>query len=162
MALSHYFAGRLGCRGLRVWILAPIPASLVAIWFVNHGMYSVEMTSACLWEFVFTWGGAGGCFFVLLAARERTVPAVGCWLGRISYSAYLLLPFVRVVLSKERRPAWLSIPAAVLGTLAAPCNCRTGSWNGRASPWVRSSSRRLMRVGSPAASHPAPDVRRAA
>src|SRR5262249_47320562 len=77
-----------------------------------------DLTPASLWGLCLTWGGAYACFFILLAARRCPMPAACCWLGRISYSVYLLHPLVLRVLMGAQLPAWALLPALLAGALA--------------------------------------------
>jgi peptidoglycan/LPS O-acetylase OafA/YrhL len=113
---QRYFAGRFGGRSLLAWGLAQV-GILAAVWSVNHALFPAEMTTACLWEWACTWGVACACFFLLLAARDRPMPSAGRWMGRISYSVYLLHPFVLMVLSPAHGPAWAFLLGLLAGTL---------------------------------------------
>jgi peptidoglycan/LPS O-acetylase OafA/YrhL len=86
-----------------------------AVWSLNHLLFPARMTSACLWELACTWGTAYTCFLLLLTARKFPMLAVAGWLGRISYSVYLLHPFVLLILPPW--PTWAFLPALLSGTL---------------------------------------------
>ncbi len=108
--------GQSGSRMLSVWVLAQ--ASILAVvWSINHLLFPEQITTACLREQACTWGIAYLCFFLLLAARQHTMPPLACWLGRISYSVYLLHPLVLLVLARTHWPAWVFLPALLAGTL---------------------------------------------
>lgn len=115
--VAHSFTtGRFGRSALLTGGVCQI-FMVGAIWSLNHALFPLEMTSSCLGELACTWGIAYACFFLLLALRSCTMPAAGCWLGRISYSVYLLHPFVLVVLSRAQLPPWAFLSGLLLGTL---------------------------------------------
>ena len=58
------------------------------------------------------------CFFGLLALRARRVPGVLAWLGRISYSLYLVHPLFVAMLHDGSNP-WLSFATIVAAALVA-------------------------------------------
>jgi peptidoglycan/LPS O-acetylase OafA/YrhL len=113
---QRYWSGGLG-RGRFVALLLAQPLLLGAVWLVNHARFPAAMTADCLRELATTWGTAYAGFFLLLAARNYRLPEPACWLGRISYSVYLLHPFVLVLLDKADWPAWVALPALLGGTL---------------------------------------------
>ena len=123
-----YFAPLLGLIAQRFWagslrrqvfIMFVLGQAIlfVAVWWVNHLCLPERMTVECLWELVCTWGIACACFLLLLGARRWAMPQSACWLGRISYSVYLLHPFVLVVLTPMQLQAWAFLPALVAGAL---------------------------------------------
>ena len=58
------------------------------------------LVTACIW------GLAYGSFFLALANRQRRMPALLCWVGRISYSVYLFHILVLSLLAPLRLPGW--------------------------------------------------------
>ena len=127
--------------------------SLVLVWVANHLRFPTAMTTLNLTGFLLTWGTAYGCFFALTSLRRTTMPRIGCWLGRISYSVYLLHPFVLLLV--DSMPPWLRIAAfipvtLVLGELSyrfveAPCIAFGRAVEGRWWPVDRDASTMPMR-----------------
>jgi peptidoglycan/LPS O-acetylase OafA/YrhL len=116
LVAQRYWAGKLSRdRLLALGLSQAILAAAVA--WVNRRMFPQDITAACLRTLVITWGIAYACFFLLLRARRRPMPRAGLWLGRISYSLYLLHPFVLVVLVQPGWPAWLFLPAFLASSL---------------------------------------------
>jgi peptidoglycan/LPS O-acetylase OafA/YrhL len=113
---QRHMAGLIGHRGLPAVVLGQA-FLLPTVWLVNHALFPAEMTGACLWNLICTWGIACSCFFLLLAARRKRMPPGGCWLGRISYPVYLFHPFVLVVLGPANWPAWVFLPALLASVL---------------------------------------------
>jgi peptidoglycan/LPS O-acetylase OafA/YrhL len=113
---QRYFVGRFGGRSLLAWGAVQV-GSLATIWAVNHALFPSEITPACWRELASSWGVAYACFFLLLAARRQCFQPVACWLGRISYSVYLLHPFVLVTVYLANCPSWLFLPTFLGGTL---------------------------------------------
>jgi peptidoglycan/LPS O-acetylase OafA/YrhL len=122
-----YFAPLVGLVAQRCWAgqswRGTLPALMLgqafllpAVWWVNHAWFPAAMTAACLRELAGTWGLAYACFFLLLATRRWQLPAA-CWLGRISYSVYLLHPFVLALVGLTDLPPWAFLPALLAGTL---------------------------------------------
>ena len=87
------------------------------VWSVNHALFPAEMTAVCLRDLACTWGVAYACFFLLLEAHHRPMPLAACWLGRISYSVYLLHPIVLLALYPMHWPVWGFLPALLAGSL---------------------------------------------
>ncbi len=112
LVAQRYWAGRIG-RGWFVGLVLGQALAVAAVWLVNHALLPERMTTACLREWATTWGAAYACFFGLLAARRRTFPEAACWLGRVSYSVYLLHPFLIVLLGAAHWPWWALLPALV-------------------------------------------------
>src|SRR5262249_22290019 len=115
-AAQRCWAGQLGRRRLAA-LLGGQAVLVLAVWSVNHALLPAEMTADCLWDLACTWGGAYACFLLLLSLRNRPFPGTACWLGRVSYSVYLLHPFVLTVLGESRWPAGVAMPGEVAGTL---------------------------------------------
>jgi peptidoglycan/LPS O-acetylase OafA/YrhL len=150
LVAQRYWAGRLRAGRLAALVLGQALMVLV-IWWVNHALFPAEMTAACLWELAQTWGIAYACFFLLLAARRRHMPALARWLGRISYSVYLLHPFVLMLLTVTRWPAWMTVPGTLLGTLLLA----EAAYRAVEAPGI-AAGRAVERRWLPAAVRPAP------
>jgi peptidoglycan/LPS O-acetylase OafA/YrhL len=116
LVAQRYWAGRIG-RGWFLALLLGHATGVGAVWLVNHALLPERMTTACLREWATTWGTAYACFFVLLLLRDRPMPEAACWLGRISYSVYLLHPLVLTLLIAAQWPWWAALPALAGGTL---------------------------------------------
>jgi peptidoglycan/LPS O-acetylase OafA/YrhL len=116
LVAQRYWAGRIGRRGFLTLVLAHV-GGVAAVWLVNHTLLPERMTSACLRECATMWGTAYACFFLLLALRNRRLPDVACWLGRISYSVYLLHGMVIMLLLMMGWSWWVTLPVALAATL---------------------------------------------
>jgi len=116
LVAQRWWAGRLPTSRLATLVLSQVLV-LLLIWSVSHVLFPADMTTACLWALAQTWGIAYVGFFLLLAAHDWRMPGAGCWLGRISYSVYLLHPFVLMLLAATHWPMWVTVPATVAGTL---------------------------------------------
>lgn len=77
---------------------------------VNAAYFPTKTTWLDVWDLAFPWGSACGIFFLLFWLRRYSMPRFACWMGRVSYSAYLLHPFVLVLL-----PASLPVGIFLLG-----------------------------------------------
>ena len=115
-AAQRFWAGHWTRRALFSLMLGKV-LMLLVIWSVNRMCLPAQMTTACLWELAIHWGPAYGCFFVLIGGCRWSVPAAATWLGRISYSIYLLHPCVLAILARAHMPPWLFFPILMGGTL---------------------------------------------
>jgi peptidoglycan/LPS O-acetylase OafA/YrhL len=110
---QRYWSVQLSRRRFVPLVLAQ-PLLLAAVWLVNFALFPGQRTLARLWELGTSEGTAYVCFFLLLASRQRRMPELLCWLGRISYSVYLVHPALICLLGQYDWPAlpWL---AALVG-----------------------------------------------
>jgi peptidoglycan/LPS O-acetylase OafA/YrhL len=116
LVAQRYTAGQHGGRRLLAF-LAGKALILLGVWSINTVLFPEEVTSACLWELVYDWGPAYVCFFGLVAMRHWNMPGVGCWLGRISYSLYLLHPLALALLAPTAWPIWAFMPTLLGSSL---------------------------------------------
>jgi peptidoglycan/LPS O-acetylase OafA/YrhL len=116
LVAHRYWAGQLS-RGALLLLGLGQGLVLAATWSLNHALFPAGVTAECLQVLACTWGIAYACFFPLLALRRWRMPKVTCWLGRISYSVYLLHPLVLMILAPAHWPAWLFLPVLLAGTL---------------------------------------------
>ncbi len=116
MVAQRFWAGQLDLRTLISFGLAQW-GIVVAVWTLNHALFPAKMTSDCLWEIGCSWGIAYACFFLLLAMRHRAMPPGFGWLGRISYSVYLLHPPVLALLIPQEWPIWAFLTVFLSSTL---------------------------------------------
>jgi len=111
---QRYVAGMISQRAT-YGILGAHVLSIVAVWCANRLMFPSQITANGLREFLMTWGTAYTVLFALAEVRHLRMPAVGAWLGRISYSLYLFHPLLLVLLSGA--PMWVYIPCFFIGTI---------------------------------------------
>jgi len=109
-------AGRIGRRTLAA-LLQGLALLVPALWLLSHARFPEALTTDCLVDWACAWGAAYAGFFLLLAARDRPMPAAACRLGRISYSVYLLHPLVLGLVEWAGWPTWTFLPCVLGGTL---------------------------------------------
>jgi peptidoglycan/LPS O-acetylase OafA/YrhL len=68
------------------------------------------------WAAFLPWIAAYAFFLIVLAARKTEFPRPFQWLGRISYSVYLMHPLVLFAVDRWHRP-WLSMAMLMVVTL---------------------------------------------
>lgn len=117
LVAQRYWAGRMGRIAL-VGVVGGHALAVVAVWGVNELMCPGVIRARVLGESAVTWGLAYGCFFTLLAVRRWTIPSPVTWAGRISYSVYLLHPFMLVLAMPVTAVGWLALPICLAATLA--------------------------------------------
>jgi peptidoglycan/LPS O-acetylase OafA/YrhL len=109
------WAGRLRWGRLAAFVLGQA-ALLPAAWGFNHALFSGDGSGDWLRQTAVTWGIGYTIFFLLLAARQRRLPAAACWLGRISYSVYLF-HLIIIVWLPAQWPAWAFLATLVPASL---------------------------------------------
>jgi peptidoglycan/LPS O-acetylase OafA/YrhL len=114
-ALHRYSIGRLSRRQLQ-WLLACLALVSLAVSYVCFERFTrtgLPLSFHCVWC---TWLAAYAGFLILLPWRGHEMPAWLCYLGKISYSIYLVHTCL-VVLLPSTWPPMLYIPALFAGTL---------------------------------------------
>jgi peptidoglycan/LPS O-acetylase OafA/YrhL len=77
-----------------------------------HGVRQFTLTSVTI-----SWGAAYLLFFLLYALRHLNLPSFLQWLGKISYSFYLLADIVLSILPRHGSP-WLWIAECLIAITA--------------------------------------------
>jgi peptidoglycan/LPS O-acetylase OafA/YrhL len=114
LAAQAWSARRISLNRL-VLVSAGLLLAFVLIWCLGHLQFPYLASPALLAEVAIVWGSAYACFFLLLAMRQRRMPAALTYLGRISYSVYLLhlIPLAYFI-GRVDHPLWQNM----LGYLA--------------------------------------------
>jgi peptidoglycan/LPS O-acetylase OafA/YrhL len=155
---QHCFSGRLARRTVLALVLGQ--TALVLGPAVYNVLRYPDSDMTWLRQALLYWGGAYTLFFLLLAAHRRTMPAMACWLGRVSYSLYLLHMLVLYSLQLTHWPVWVVLPILFgLSFLVAELGYRFVEVPGIALG--RALERRLWPVAAPAPPKVVP-LRRAA
>jgi peptidoglycan/LPS O-acetylase OafA/YrhL len=115
---QRYHSGRLGWKRFYALVVAQ-PAVLTSGWLLSKILYPADVEFVSLRTLLLNWGVAYALFLFFLEARHLRMPEFALWLGRVSYSVYLLHPLVLVWLTYLAVPAWLALPLLLAGTLAA-------------------------------------------
>lgn len=84
--------------------------------WVNFGLHPTEHETAL--RMVLSWAAAFGFFFGMYHLRTRPMPNFAKWLGKVSYSVYLLHPAV-MAFTPSSLPTTGYVVVALAGTLAA-------------------------------------------
>ncbi|MBY0525481.1 MAG: acyltransferase [Gemmataceae bacterium] len=116
LVAQRYWAGRLGRGPLAAVVLGQFLV-IGSVWTINSALFPGAVSERVLDETAWTWGLAYACFFGLLAIRQWRMPAPAAWMGRISYSVYLLHPLVLAVAFSSGWTGWLVMLMAFAATL---------------------------------------------
>jgi peptidoglycan/LPS O-acetylase OafA/YrhL len=114
---ERYVSGRVR-RGPLVRLLLGLILGVSIIWTVNTLALPADRRHHQVWRLLGNWLIAFGGFALLVAARQRYQPPQLAWIGRVSYSIYLLHILVLALLMPTHWPAWLFLPALAGMTLA--------------------------------------------
>jgi peptidoglycan/LPS O-acetylase OafA/YrhL len=117
LSAQMYCSGRFSLRGLTL-IAGGLLASLLVIWSAGRLQVPDEATPALLGETAIVWVSAYLCFFTLLSIRHLRMPPPLTYLGRISYSIYLLHIFTISIFKLWPEPMWLRVLASVAASFA--------------------------------------------
>jgi peptidoglycan/LPS O-acetylase OafA/YrhL len=117
LSAQMYCSGRLSLRRLTL-VAAGLLVSLLVIWSAGRLQFPDEATPALLGESAIVWVSAYLCFFTLLSLRHMRMPAPLTYLGRISYSVYLLHIFTISIFKLCPEPMWLRVLASVAASFA--------------------------------------------
>jgi peptidoglycan/LPS O-acetylase OafA/YrhL len=159
LVAQRCLTGEVRIAGLWAVVLGQA-AAVAAVWGVNHALYPEVVTGGGLTELACTWGCVYSVFLLLMAGRNRALPVFARWLGRISYSAYLLHPLV-LMMTAGVTQAWLFWPVFLLGTLLlAELSYRLVEAPGIALG--RALEKRWLRAPAPSQTVASPELRQAA
>jgi peptidoglycan/LPS O-acetylase OafA/YrhL len=120
MGLLAYrrFEGRGGSTP--IWVLGVGQGGLLVFGcFADHALGRAKVDSdlnalVCLLQ----WSLGYGVFFLALANSRRPFPSALVWVGRNSYSVYLLHILILSILVWLGLPAWMRVPALFAATVA--------------------------------------------
>ncbi len=113
------YRGQAPSRAL--WLALPLLLALAASFWVRFGLFPsaksadlpfAPFTFACV---CFSWLAAYAVFFLLYRLRDHAFPAWLAWIGKVSYSLYLIAGVLPWIL--PRKPAWLWIGESFFGCL---------------------------------------------
>lgn len=116
LVAHRYWVGRLGLAAMAAVVLGHF-AVVGVVWSVNRALFPGSTSVRVLYETAWTWGLTYACFFGVASVPSRFLPGAACWVGRISYSVYLLHPFVLAALLPTTGGNWLYLLAALASTL---------------------------------------------
>jgi len=109
--LYRYFAGYANRRA--ILLLAPVLLILfLAVCWLHYVVYPVETGEGytrSLFGTVFSWSVGYGVFALFFLLRNHRFPAPLLWLGRISYSLYLVHGLLILILPRAL-PVWYGLP----------------------------------------------------
>jgi peptidoglycan/LPS O-acetylase OafA/YrhL len=118
VAFECYLSGRLS----RTWFLrflACFFGGIPLLFAVNSLLLPQQhYMQEQFWRLCGSWLFSFGGFALLVAVRDRFQPGALAWLGRVSYSVYLVHPLVLAPLCTSGLPTWTFLPLLFAGTLA--------------------------------------------
>ena len=91
--------------------------SMVAIWSASRIVHPAKMNSDCLQDFFLLWGVAYLILFSLVELRNVRMPKIACWFGKISYSVYLIHPFVLVYVARMNLGHFEAVGLILISTI---------------------------------------------
>jgi len=112
-AVEYQWSGRITRLQARVILIVILLTCLVSIAIREACLpYDISTRTVCV-----SWIGGYATFLVMLATRGKSNAA--SFLGRISYSTYLLHPLIITLLFYYFHASWMLIIACFIGTVAA-------------------------------------------
>jgi peptidoglycan/LPS O-acetylase OafA/YrhL len=115
--MFHRYVHGQASRQHLAWLISSLAAVSLSVSYVSFALFTREghpLTFHCVWT---VWLSAFACFMAALAWRGRAMPGWLSYLGRISYSLYLVHTWLIVVLPRQW-PAPIYLGSFVAATIA--------------------------------------------